>query len=114
MSLTPGLSARRLLSAASGTGSVGGPPTQPVTWAWQSPSDDTFTLESHGSEWTLARDNGAAPEVTVTASARAWADSSRPPGESRRLLREDLQLEGGRADQGKFATGHIAQLVDDW
>jgi DNA-binding HxlR family transcriptional regulator len=89
------------------------PPAQSLTWVWRFPGHDHFTLRFEEAEWRLARGNGAAAAVTVLASVEAWANFLTTPRERRRLPREDIQLEGRRADVRKFAKAFATELADD-
>jgi DNA-binding HxlR family transcriptional regulator len=91
----------------------GAPPARSLTWVWHFSGDDSYALRFDEGEWKLAHDRPGASAVTVVASVEAWARFLTTPRQRRRLPREDIRLEGRRADVERFAKAFAADLARD-
>jgi DNA-binding HxlR family transcriptional regulator len=86
-------------------------PPDGLTWVWDFPGEDHYTLRATNGAWELSRGERDGAAVTVDATQQAWASFLTSPRGKRRLPSRSVGLEGSRAAVGRFANAFGAELA---
>jgi DNA-binding HxlR family transcriptional regulator len=82
-----------------------------LAWVWRFPGEDDFTLRLVDAVWEAARGGDLDAAVTVLTTREAWARFLTSPPNRRRLPTNAIDLQGSRAEVGRFVKGFRAELA---
>lgn len=83
-------------------------PARPVTWVWQFPTGQAYTLRFGQAGWVLARTPTPGADVVVDTTPEAWAAFLTAPPGARHLARPGLHLTSSTAGRAEFAAAFNA------
>lgn len=86
------------------------PLARPVTWVWQFPTGEAYTLRYDQTGWALARTPTQGADVVVDTTPETWAAFLTAPASARHLLRPGLHLTCSAAARAEFAAAFDATL----